>query len=283
MLKKEENMVPIKNKMTEIRRRREGAIMHNYYNNCEQSSPLYAVYGVSTIVFWENDKGVIRGYFYSSNEEELTKMIAFFPKGCVIDYLTKVKDEHKKLFRESGLHFLYELHRLSFAKTTEEEKIKIEEKRKLIHESLYKPENCRCAELSDIDILYKKLYEVFDERESHLPTLSELKEYIENKWVAVYYEDNILKGFQMFTVENGQFYGYQIWNGTGPECYYTMVQETNKLYDNYLKRINFFQDNPQKKIKPSYCWVNVKNRKSYRLSLFWGQKFDGLYDYVYEK
>lgn len=277
----EQNMINIKNKMTEIRRNRKGALFQNYYNNCESDHEIFTVYGKNTVVFWNNDDGVIRGYFYSSEQEELKDLLGMLPSGCVVDYLTKTKDDFLDFMEEAGLHLLHEMHRMSSAGMTEEDKKIVEENKLLMREVLYKPQNVRAASMEDMEVIYEKLYEIFDPRESHLPTKSELKGYIEKQWCSVYFEDGKLAGFHMFTVDKGAFYGYQIWNGTGPEGYWSLNTYSDYLYGKYLKENNIIS--AVNKTKPNYCWVNVKNRKSKRLVEFWGQKFDGLYDFVFEK
>lgn len=206
-------------------------------------------------------------------------MLKLLPKGTIVDYLTKTKGELQSILENGGLNLIQEMHRMSTVGLTEDEKYILAEKNKLLLETLYRPQNARSATLEDLDSIYLKLYDVFDVRESHLPTKEELAEFITNKWVAIYVENNNLLGFLIFTVENGQFYGYQIWNGTGPEGYFTLGRTTDILYNEYLKKNNISRD----KVKPGYCWVNVKNKKSMRVVKFWGNKFDGLYDFVYEK
>lgn len=276
----EHDMINIKNKMTEIRRNKKQELYQNYYNNCESDHEIFAVYGENTVVFWNDDKGVLRGYFYSADKEELKSLLGALPSGCCVDYLTKSKDGFLQFLEEAGLHLLHEMHRMSRAGLTEEDRRKNEENKILMREALYKPKNVRAADMGDFEVLYEKLYEVFDPRESHLPARDELKAYIDNQWVGVYYEEGQLFGFHIFTVDAvGTYYGYLNWNGTGPEGYYSLVVYTDYLYEKYLEE-NGLSTN---KAKPSYCWVNVENRKSKRLIEFWGSKFDGLYDFVFER
>ena len=282
---RETSVVNIKNKMTEIRRNRNGkSIYHNYFNNCDNDEEIFALYGESTVVFWDNDQGVERVYFYSSDEEELTSLLKQVPTGCIIDYVTRNKDERiRRVIEQGNWQFLHEMHRMVMGKKTEEEQRDLEEKKRAMYEVLWRPNNVRCAEIQDVDYLYKKLYEVFDERESHLPAKEELRTFIKNRWVSVYAVEGEIKGFQIFKVEKGQFYGYQIWNDVGPEGYFSLNEMTNKLYGKYLEKHKVEIEREHIKPKPSYCWVNVNNKKNMRLVKFWGQKFDGLYDFVYEK
>lgn len=272
---REHSMVRIKNKMTEIRRNRTAPILHNYYLNCEQDEEIFALFGQDTVVFWDDDRGVRRAYFYSSNPEELTVLLSQVPEGTIIDYLTYKKDEFRELFENAGWRQLYEMHRMT-TKLSAEEETAIEERERLFDLTVYREENVRAAVEADCDTVYNKLLEIFDPRESHLCTKEELLEYIRKRWVAVYYEDGVFLGFQIFLVEHRRFYGYQIWTEAGAEGFYSLRKTTKKLFFEFIEE-------PIQTYWPSYGWVNVKNRKSMRLSQFWGQKFDGLYDFVYEK
>ncbi|MBE6096532.1 MAG: hypothetical protein E7198_01875 [Schwartzia succinivorans] len=282
---RETSIVNIKNKMTDIRRSRNGKqIYHNYFNNCDNDEEIFVLYGDDSVVFWDDDNGVKRAYFYASDENELVSLIKMIPKGCVIDYVTRKKDKNVMDILALGkCNLLYEMHRMSKAGLTLDEKKAIDEKYKILQQELYRPDKVRCASVKDTDILYEKLYDVFDKRESHLPSREELIKFINNKWVTVFYEGDELKAFQIITVDHGQSYGYQIWNDAGPEGYFSLVVETDKLFAEYLREHKVEQRVAPKQKKPSYCWVNVKNKKAVRIVKFWGNKFDGLYDFVYEK
>lgn len=289
-VKVENSIINIKNKMTEIRRKKNNRlIIQNYYNNCDSCKEIYTLYGDNSVVFWYYDNDnfddlgnqkttVIRGFFYSSDKDELKVLLRELPIGCVIDYVTKEKDEVLDLLSEAGLVLLYEMHKMSTVGIKKAEIKAIQKKKKLLKKMVYQPKNVRCAEPEELDDIYRKLYEIFDPRESHLPTKEELAHFIKNKWVSVYHEDGKMKGFHIFKVESGSFYGYQIWNETGPEGYLSLIICSDKLYVRYMRRhIGFY------KKKPGYSWVNVKNKKSKRLIEYWGQRFTGLYDFVYEK
>lgn len=272
---REDGMVRIKNKMTEIRRKRTAPIINNYYLNCEQDKEIFALFGQDTVVFWDDDRGVRRAYFYSSNPEELVALLSQVPEGTIIDYLTRTKDEFRDLFENAGWRQLYEMHRMT-TKLSIEEAAAMEERYHLFDLTTYREENVRPAVETDCGIVYNKLLEVFDPRESHLCTKEELLEYIRKRWVTVYYEDGSLLGLQIFLVEHRQFYGYQIWTEAGAEGYYSLNKMSRKLFFEFIGE-------PIQIYAPGYSWVNVKNRKSMRLVQFFGQKFDGLYDFVYGK
>jgi len=274
---REQDMVRIKQKMTEIKRNRKAPIMHNYYLNCEKDEEIYALYGQSTVVFWDDDRGVRRAYFYSSDTEELTQLLARVPEHIILDYLTRQKGELHELFERAGWSLLHEMHRMSSVGITPEEQQRMAKRRELFDIVMYQRDKVRPAVEADCDVIYQKLYEVFDSRESHLCTREELLQYIRNRWVSVYYEEGNLLGFHIFLVENNTFYGYQIWSAIGPEGYYSLSKTSDRLFAEYVKDI------PVKKIKPSYGWVNIKNKRARRMAEFWGQRFDGLYDFVYER
>lgn len=271
----ENTVIAVKNKMTDIHRKcGNRKIYNNYYNNCDNDKDLYTVYGQNTVLLWHDDNNVTRGYFYSSDEEELVEMMAVFPKGCVIDYITRNKYELAELMEKAGFFLWAEMHHMSNAGLTEKE-------RKRIYNCGEKfSENVRCANLADAEELYDRLYKVFDPQESHLPSLEQLKELINNQWVAVYKENGKITAFHLFKVKKSQYYGYQTWNSAGPQGYFAVIQKAYSLYMDYLKAHNY----PTEKGVIEYCWVNVKNTKSMAVvQKYLKRTFDGLYDYVYVK
>lgn len=275
----EQNITNIKNKMTDIRRDKEKNLYQNYYNNCDSGKEICTIYGENSVVFWHDDKGIVRGYFYSSDKEELRKLLGKLPQGCVVDYITRTKDKFLDFLSDSGLVLLNEMHRMSSANLTENEKREVERKRQVLKENLYQPKNVRPADLNDLEEIYNKLYEAFDPREGHLPSKPELESYIRNKWVSVYHENKVLRGIEIFKIISNVRYGYLLWNEAGAEGYVSLNVCDNDLYNQYLIE-NHIESIKQ---KYSYAWVDAKNKKARRLIEFQGRKFDGLYDFVFEK
>ncbi len=277
MILVETNTVNIKKKMTEIRRTRSNTIIQNYYSNCENDPIIWSVYGDRTVVFWDDDNGVKRVYFYSDNEAELELLLSHIPEEVTLEFITKGPVLYDNLFRKAGFEPLFQMKRFSSGLLSAEEQMQLVEFNKTLYEALYDSQLAEKAEEKDCDELYKKLYEVFDPRESHLCNKETLSQYIENGWVAVSHLDGVLVGFQIFTVNAGQFYGYQIWNGGGPEILFNLTNKTSELFAEYIK------DKEIKHTRPSYAWVNVNNRKSIRNVTASGMRFDGLMDYGYVK
>lgn len=273
----ETNMASIKQKMNEIRRSGRKPVLHNYYLNCEKDEEIFALFGNFSVVFWDDDHGVRRVYFYSVDSEELKALLLEVPEGVIMDYITRQKGDLQPLLESAGWTLLHEMKRFSSVGVTAEEWKEIEEKKKIFDLALWMKDKVRLATEDDCDAIYKKLYEVFDVRESHLCTKEELLDFIKKRWVVVYYDENRLMGFYMFKIEQFKPYGYQIWNGGGTEVYYSLIKEANILIREYVK------DAPLGKVKPGYAWVNANNRKAMRANSIWGSKFDGLYDFVYEK
>ena len=287
-VQRETNMFRIKQKMTEIRRTGQRPVINNYYLNCEKDEEIFAVFGNETVIFWDDDRGVTRVYFYSVCPQELIELFKLVPDGAVVDYLTRNKGEYTDMFQAAGLELRYEMMRMVARELSPEEREEMIERGRLFEQTLYKKENVRVATEADCEAVYRKLYEVFDRRESHLCTKKELLQYIRNRWVVVYYEGEKLMGLNIFTIKANQFYGYQFWNGTGPEGYYSLTRMTDQLAAEHLREnAEKMKNKTQKQVKmqqkPSFCWINSKNRKIRRLIEWQGNKFDGLYDFVYEK
>lgn len=280
---REKDIVRIKGKMTEIRRAAKAdgnrRIYHNYYNNCDKDEEIFVVYGKNTVVLWDDDDGVTRGYFYSSNEGELITLLGTLPEGCVIDIITRNNNEYADIIKKAGMVLHREMHRYVFC-PSEEEKKKMLEREAILRAELYRPENVRSATSEDLELVINKLHEVFDADVSHLPDRNELLDLIEKKWVSLYFENQELKALHIFKIEaSGRNYGYQIWNGTGVEGYYTVIQYS---YGIYLKWLNEHVTN-RDRIPLAYAWADSSNRKAIRSMKFSYGKFDGLIDFVYKK
>ena len=270
----EDSIENIKIKMNEIHRGGK-KVISNYYNNCNSNDKLYVLYGQYTVVFWYDDNGVIRCYYYSIDDEEALEMLKKVPSGVIVDVLVKQDKNLLLPLEKIGFSFLYQLQRFSSVSLSD-----ASQERLGFIRDMYKKENVRVATIYDLDIIYDKMYDIFDIRESHLPSKRQLLEYINKKWMCLYCEEDKIKGFYLFKVaNNGQFYGFQIWNGTGPEGYFSLVMKANELHVDYCKSNGIEME----KIPPSYCWVNTRNKKAIRPIKFWGMQYDGLSDYVYEK
>lgn len=278
----ENDVSNVKRKMTEIRRscriNGKGKILNNYYNNCDQDEEIYIVYGDNTVVFWDNDNDVVRGYFYSSDETELIEMLRYFPKGCVVDIITRSRDEYKDILQQAGLEFHCEMHRF-VCDASEETKQRIRERDMLMAE-LYNPKNVRSAAADDLELVYNKLHEVFDAAESHLPSRNELLELIEKRWVSLYFESTELKAVHIFKIEAaGRNYGYLTYNGTGIDAYYSVLHHSKKVYFECLRELGIDKD----KVPPGYAWGDISNKKAIRGIKYGFAEFDGLIDYVWIK
>lgn len=278
----EKNINNVKIKMTAIRRdcrtNGKGRIYNNYYNNCDRDEEIYVVYGGNTVVLWDDDDGVFRGYFYSSNEAELIKMLGYLPKDCVVEIVTRTGDEYGDIMLQAGLVFHCEMHR--FVSDVSEEAKKVRRERDAMMSDIYCPERVRAATEVDSDTVYDKLHEIFNPKESHLPNKRQLLELIEKKWVSLYFEENELKALHIFKVEAaGRNYGYLTWNGAGIDAYYSVLRFAWELYQEYLEK-NGIDKN---KVPPGYAWADIANKKAIRGIKYGLAHFDGLIDFVYKK
>lgn len=269
----------IKQMADRIRKRCRGNVRQNFYewNSDKEYSGVCAR---DTVVFWAKENTVTRGYFYSANADELAELLKLLPKGCIVDYLTRnLEAEVREAFAKAGLRQIYEMRRMSEAGITPEQK-KIIERKLAKMRRLYMSERVRAADLSDLDMIYKKLYEVFDPRMGHLPAREQLKEYVKNGWAIVYHEGGAFLGVYIFIVQTGGVhYGYQIWNGAGPIGYFSLREKAKEVYREYIIKRGY---DPEK-VPAAYSWVDVNNPVALGVIEWRGGSFDGLYDFVYEK
>ena len=252
---------------------------HNYYD-FSKCMKYCAVRGEKAVVFWCNDGSVIRGFFYAIDLGELKNLLSLMPTGCIVDYLFRHRDEAlEKVFCEAGLKQIYEMHRMSEAGITLEKRQQIDKKIYKMRR-LYRADRVRVADISELEIIYQKLYEVFDAKMGHLPSKDLLMEYIKNGWVIVYYENKLLCGLYIFVVQQGgRHYGYQVWNGAGPVGYFSLREKEKEVYLAYLLEHGY----DPAKVPAAYSWVDANNTQAVSVIEWRGGSFDGLYDFVYEK
>ena len=279
----ENNIAVIKRKITEIRRIDKTKVVSNYFNNCDESTCIKCLYGEKTVVFWNDDEGVVRVYFYSCDMDELVSLLKYAPKESSLEYITKSDNIIEELALEAGYKYEYTMQRFESKKLTEEEKKDIEEYWDAIKEAAYIPGLAYVAKESDLEDIYAKIFEIFNPHEAHACSKKKFLEYINNGWVSIARRNGVLVGFEVFVVEAGyRNYGYLLWSGEGPDTLCNLQLVTRESYKNYLR---VEEERLGRKIVPlpAYAWVNMNNRTAKRNIVSNGAEFCGLKDFGYCK
>lgn len=243
-------------------------IIQNYYMNYNNTDMEFDVYqGEGTVVFCCMDgNGVYRCFFYSNAPKVLSSILSSLQKDTIVDYLSRVKEEDHSWLTEAG--FLpYALY-IRVGKKIEDPGI--EKTRELMEffSGMYDSQCGQYATLEDLESLHHLILQVFDCKKEHCPTKEDLVEYIKNKWVLIYKEDNEILTYFVYQIIGKRYYSNLSYNAITADILYNLErrarEEAQARYD-----VNYMD-----------AWYDSKNKKSLRRCIM---PFDGTYDYIYIK
>lgn len=242
-------------------------VLTNYFLSCQNSKDDFQTWqGDESIVFCVQEEKLIRCYFASTDLMELNQLLGMVPAGTVMDYIAKEKIEEFSWTEGAGFKHYTTLVRYTNPNIYEE---KPKTKKDLILEQFYDESIGEFATEEDAEELYELLYEVFDYRVSRLPSMQQLIEMIEKKWVLLYREKGRILSFLIYQIEGRKYYGYQIYNEGTADITYNLE----------CKAIQYAKATWQ--IKSVYAWAEIGNKiANDRIGT---DLFDGTYDYIFVK
>lgn len=240
----------------------------NFYDNIPKNRNIVSVYNKEkSIVFCVDDNSVYRGYFYSSDLDELQDLLGKLNKNTIVDIITKKENlDVSILLNKSGFEKYAIFKRASNPNICEFDEINNAEylENKLDNLGKY-------AELRDLKLIHSKLYKIFNPYTSHIMTVDELEYMIINKQVMVNITNNDLVSFLIFRIEGCKFYINHVYNNGDRKIIDYIMKKSLTKYINDFK-INYL-----------YSWIDEKNVRSIRFHERYGMKFDGLIDFIYIK
>lgn len=218
----------------------------------------------NTIVFtMKEDSGEFeRVYFYTCDLKELSEVLGGVKGHKVLEVVSKARDDFEASIIEGGFTSKTKLKRVvnadinNYFNNTMQDVVSTKE-----------PEY---AALSDAEEIYNMLWNTFDENISHLPTLDEIKGFIEDKqFVIVKSSDRIVSLLQEI-VEPRRYYVNQVINFGDKEDFHAMIKSS----------LNKYRQNGG---KYTYAWVEEGNIASLKFFKKYGIVEDGLWTSVYVK
>lgn len=216
--------------------------------------------------FFCSGRKIAEMLFASTNEKELNSLLKELPAGTVMDYITKEKTED---FCWTDVGFGLYRTLIRYTDPNWEDESCPKSKRTLFLEQFYDENVGEFATVEDAEELYELLYKIFDVRVSRLPSMQQLIEMIEKKWVLLYREQGRVIAFLMYQIEGRKYYGYQIYNEGTADITYNLERKATQ----YAK--SAYQ------VKSSYGWVEIDNFGANDRCE--SGNFDGTYDYIFVK
>lgn len=276
------NIKEIEQIMFDIKLKRRGKVISNYYNQClKYQGSLNCWIQDNAVAFEYNDEGVHRIYFFATDKTELKEVISCADNGCVIDFLTKDKQDCEDVFKNAGFTKYMEYGRFYIKPQVQEEKEKIKalEIKKTICKQAEGAENnsandklwCGMADEADADEMDAQLREEFDVKEAHFWPLEKLRKNIQNGWVWVVKNNGKIIAANMFEIQGIKSYGAYLYNRGNIDILSLLLQKSER----YVGTLG---------IKYFYCWMKLSNKRIVRYNMkVNGYVPDGLFDIIYVK
>lgn len=259
--------------MSEIRHRG-GSVLTNYYNQCNGLDNKFNTWQAeNTVVFEWIDDGIKRIYFYSTDCDELERLLAYVSSGSVIDYVTKKRGECAELFRNAGYKLRFDYGRFCvkpISKEAQELRTALQSDNAIVEE-LYDAPYGEMAKIEDAEEIDKQLREEFDPVESHFYSLDKLRDHIKKGWVWVAKQDGKIIAANLYEIQGKKSYGAYLYNRGGVDVLCSLIAKT----DQYVAKLG---------VTYHYCWMRLNNRRILRYNMKYnGYVPDGLFDMIYEK
>lgn len=251
----------IKNKINELRKKDSINFFTNYFLT-PLDDEIFCVHNENAIVFLQIDRENFRLFFAYINEKSLNELLKFLPKNKEVSLeIISKKDIPGSLNNIVTKYLEYET-------TFERMKCLVGNIKKT---KLYLEDEIEFAKNNEIDIIYDKLYKIFNNHTSHLPDKEELQALVLNKQILVVRNtDSSLSAIVIYKKEGKQARFDQFLS------FDNNMANTLKLWDYFaseLIRLNFIS---------CYLWVDIiYNKSAYIFYKYFGYVSDGLKNYVF--
>ena len=259
------NSTEVSNYITKLKHSQE-----KVYSNCfmqfNKEQDWETLTSSKSLCIIKREYGANRLWFYTIDFDDLNFLI----RNCldsndefIVDILTKEKTFLKKNIEQLGFVEYTKMMRLSCSD------ISLSMNNNSEIQRYYNPNIGIKAGLDDAVDVFKKMWEIFDTRISHLQTIDELKESIRRGEIYIQRNNNgEVAAFLQRILEPKRFYINQIYNGMQKEIIHAILLNELRKYNN----------NGGKYV---YAWVEEKNIASHKFHEKYGLKHDGLWNVVY--
>ncbi len=213
-----------------------------------------------SILIREYEGGATRLYFYTTDFEDLKKIVETIPKETVVEIVAKDKEELHQEMESMGFMPLAFMMRVSNRDVSPVLAAgKKDSQRAEGHPAVSK----------DAQDIYDLLVETFDTRISHLPSMDEVLQAIDRQeFVLVRGEKQKIDSLLQCQVTPRSYYVNQIINRGEKDRFHAMMVHS---LSNYCSSGG----------KYAYAWVDEKNLPSLKFFEKYGMKFDGTWNVVY--
>lgn len=255
----------IRTKISELKKKKTGYFDSNIFTMPQEFEDV--IIGEDAVVYVFNDKGVKRVYFAACDPKALQAVLAKLPSGSGIEMIGKgIKDETKAAIEEAGFELFETYLRATIPNMKEDIYKNIPDK--------FKGVDCwgniQYAEPRHAQEIYDLLYSTFDPFTSHLQSMEELMEDIEQKQFVVATEDDHVFGLMSYEYQGKKLYMEHAIN-RGPSVY------MHSLYFALLEKA--IEDG----INVAYTWMRIDNDRILAFANRYGYVLEDIRSFAFRK
>lgn len=245
--------------------RKKGRIISNCYTDAVVGMAEGLWTEGDSFLFSYDDHGVKRLVYFVLDTEQLKRLLERPDRsenGYVVEFLSRDRDENRRLMEDVGYLPVAHMKRLSNPNCG-----------KILRDfpvAGYRDDSVgRLADVSEAGEVNRVLWSVFDTRISHLVNDTEFEGFIRNGEVSIHRgEDGAIDAVLQAVQQPCRFYINQVYNGTDKRVIHAMLQE--RLWE--------YVDAGGKYL---YAWVEESNAASVKFHQKYGMGHDGMWDLVY--
>lgn len=238
------------------------SMLSNCYSNSyfEHADSLYETDG--SFAFLYNDNGVLRLVYFAKDNKALQSLLKQVEKECVVSFLTKDPDEHRKDIEESGFKQLARMRRMSTTNISSGLTNPVITPYKDMIRSVL-------ATSEDTEKISALLTQVFDTRISRLPSKEQLLKDIADGDISLYKnESGDIRALVYCIIQPKKFYVNQYYNGAHTGVIHAILLN---LFEEYVKNGGEYV----------YCWIDENNVASNKCMAKYGMTHDGMWEVLY--
>lgn len=253
---KRDSLAKVHEEMARVKAESTGGFHTNYFRQELTGSEIMTATTSRTVLVLNNELDFFRLYFFTTDSADLEQVLGSmeFPGETVTGHLTRSADgKVADVFRRTGFNLIARYRRMITYQLP-----------------CYRPNvSLEYATVTDLDDLYKALFQTFNKYTDHLPTKERLRRYIENEWVIVNRDVDRITGAVCFQLEGSRVNYNYIYNLTGDPLGFMRLQN------------NFYAVMHQRGIRAGFLWINDAENNLAKLYQSMGWQFDGLKDHFY--
>lgn len=240
------------------------AYYSNYYLGYSFEQEFDVIKGDETIIFTAWDNSFKRVFYFSSNLDELGKLLSEVKDIAVLDIVGKSEEPVDSVLKIAG----FDRYAVFCKKQIDLEVGGRTKKDEGIYNQFYNPDLLEYVDEDDIDEMMALLNRVFDCKTYHIPTEEQLLEIIRDRKAVCHRIDGKIVAFYIYAIEGKKLYSNFSYNSVSADVLYSLERR--------IRELTYEKDG----VRQAYAWFDMENQRALRRVVLLDT---GLRDYIYVK